>query len=681
MESSSNVNSPAAPNQSDSQVRNFFSTGEWCLYGAILLIGLILRWTLLDMRPYHHDESLHGMYGRYFYDWPNSNFYKYDPMLHGPMLYNSMRFIYASFGDSLWAARIPVCTMGSIFMLMPLLFRGHLGRALVLILTAFIALSPTLVYWSRFLREDYWVVSGMLMVVYGFIKAPIPQKSFWVMMGISIQWCTKENIFVSLAVFVGYLLFEVAFRGIRSEKLENSIAGKIVDYISRYPWETCWAFIFSFLVYCWFYSAGFRYPEGITDGLGSKGFEYWMKHHGMERIEGPFNFHTYVLGWYELPFLLAFITHLVLFYRRTSLEIQMFAGAIVVALLFALFASDPSTIKANWSFFKLKDRYDLVGLFILLGHAPLVTIHHLLRRQYGLGACAYFFSANYFVYSYLGEKVPWLSIYPLIFGLPYLGLFFKDYFSAHPFNFREFPIDRLCMWIGCGLIVLSLFFMWEQRSEITANVSIIKSSAFIDNVDFLALGSLLAIFGVLNQFGGYVSTIHLGRLSAILVFGFMLRACIQTNFLYAGKESEYLSQVHTTYEIGELAQRVIDEVRFEKGMYKPKILVTGDATWPLTWYFRHLPNEYKFSALPDEKKNFTYIIQDYKDNPTANDVLEGYSTRKLNLRGWWVPDFREMTLKKFLRYSINHYPWSGTGFSHVTLLAANDTSRFLAGSK
>jgi hypothetical protein len=53
---------------------SYFTGTEWAFYATIIVVGLILRWTLLDMRPYHHDESLHGMYGRYFYDFPNANF-------------------------------------------------------------------------------------------------------------------------------------------------------------------------------------------------------------------------------------------------------------------------------------------------------------------------------------------------------------------------------------------------------------------------------------------------------------------------------------------------------------------------------------------------------------------------------------------------------------------------------
>ena len=49
---------------------SYFTNPQWALYGVLLAVGLLLRWVMLDARPYHHDESLHGMYGRYFFDFP-----------------------------------------------------------------------------------------------------------------------------------------------------------------------------------------------------------------------------------------------------------------------------------------------------------------------------------------------------------------------------------------------------------------------------------------------------------------------------------------------------------------------------------------------------------------------------------------------------------------------------------
>jgi|GEM_PF-949212 len=732
------LSSDAPTTDSSSSWTSYFEAKEWVAYAIFLILGLIFRWTLLDMRPYHHDESLHGMYGRYFYDWPNNNFYKYDPMLHGPMLYNCMRFIYAMFGDSLWAARTPVAIMGSLFMIVPFLFRSFFKKQTVLLLTAAIALSPTLVYWSRFLREDYWVVSGMLICLYGITLAPARLRALLLLLGITIQWCTKENIFVTAAIVAGYLITEGAFFASQKARLRGllcllgiSLVGFVIwysigftskvvlaslavaivyllaeaaavalrsgsnstsflsvralQYVARYPWETTWALVACMLIYSWFYSAGFRYQDGILSGLGYDGFKYWMEHHGKERIEGPFNFHIYVLGWYELAFLVAFLTHVVLFYRRASSEILLIAAAVVMFAMFALVLADPANFKDFfvydllktyiWKPLKLKDNKDLFCSLILLAHAPLVTFQHLMRNERKLALTGYLFTATFFVYSYLGEKVPWLSMYPLIFGFPYLALFFEDYFTKYPIEYKRFRLSHAFMIVGCTLMVLGIVFALESytRENLPNTFS---DPSMKENTGFLAVGLLLATCGLLSVWEEYLGRFHLGMALSIAFVCFNIRATVQTNFLYAGEETEYLSQVHTTYELAEAAQHIIDTTLNERDNYRPKVLVKGEATWPLTWYFRHLKEEYKFSATPDETSQFTYVFQDWKDSPSPSDIPDGFYVRKLNLRGWWVPDFKAMTLKKFLSYSINHYPWSPSGFSHTTLLVNKNTAQF-----
>lgn len=649
--------------------KTFFTTPQWVLYGVIIVVGLLLRWLLLDGRPYHHDESLHGMYGRYFYDFPESNYYKYDPMLHGPMLYNSMRFIYAWFGDSLWAARTPTCIMGSIFMLMPFLFRRYFSRTSVLILTATVAFSPTLAYWARFLREDSWVMAGLLLTLYGFTIAPKSWKAFFVLFGFTVQWCTKESAIVSLAVLVGYLVFEAFFK-IFILKEWDTLAERIYRYIQKHPWQVAWSVLVCFGVYAWFYSAGFRYPEGIVNGLGGKAFDYWSKHHAMERIQGPFNFHIYVLSWYELPVFLAFLTHIVLFYRRASSEIRFFGLCVLGLIVISCFVTNPDSIRQNqlWKPFKLKDNLDIVGLLVLLLHAPLVTTQHLLRRQYGLAATGYFATATFFVYSYLGEKVPWLSVYPLIFMLPYLTLFFEDYFRRYPVDYKNYSLKRAFLLVGCTLSALAWIFLVEEWNNQGYN----RREDYL----FLSVGVLLILIALFDNFGHYLGKFNVGRWITLAALLFMIRASVQTNFLYGGRETEYLSQVHTTDDLHEVALQIIDDVTNQRHGYKPLVFATGEATWPLAWYFRHLRDEYKFTAKPEERVNYTYLFIDWKDQREPGEIPEGYTARKLNLRGWWVPEFKQLTLKKFLRYSINHYPWSPSGFTYTTLLMAKDRNRF-----
>ncbi len=673
------VSSAEGTSESTRDWLSYFTTKEWMLFFASIFTGLLLRWIMLDMRPYHHDESLHGMYGRYFYDFPNANYYKYDPMLHGPMLYNCMRFIYAMFGDSLWAARTPVCLMGSLFMLVPFLYRRFLTPATTLILTATIALSPTMVYWSRFLREDYWVLSGMLISLFGFTIAPRTWKAFLVLFGLTIQWCTKENVFVTVAVFAGFIAFEAFFQYFINKQRECYLRC-IARFVKNNLVLTCLSALACLVVYAWFYGAGFRYPKGIIDGLGGRAIQYWSAHHNMERIKGPFNFHVYVTAWYELPVFLAFLTHIVLLYRRALPQIRYCAGLLLMLMALAVYVTPTVGIEENslWKIFKLKNRLDIIGLFILLFHAPLATIQHMLRGEKLLAATGYFATATFFVYSYLGEKVPWLSVYPLVYLLPYLALFFQDYFRRYPINYKNFSVPNALLWVGSTSTLLGLFFIIEQSDDPREYLS-------KENLSFVIFGMLLIIGALVvkveasgrNAPQTILGTMNIGRWAAVIACIFMFRAAIQTNYLYPGKETEYLSQVHTTYELAEFAKDIVDQAQFERNGFKPRVYATGESTWPLTWYFRSIPNEYRFSVKnTEEMKEFAYIFLSWKEKHDPSEIPDGYIQRRINLRGWWVPDFNQISLKKFLRYSVNHYPWNTSGFSYATMLTAKDMDRF-----
>jgi uncharacterized protein (TIGR03663 family) len=564
-------------------------------------------------------------------------------------------------------------------MLVPFLYRRFLLPSTTLILTGLIALSPTLVYWSRFLREDYWVISGMLFTFFGFTIAPKAWKPFLVMLGLTIQWCTKENVFVTVAVFFGFIAFEYAFQ-IFVMKNRDTYLHRILRFIRNNLPLTVVSFIACALIYSWFYGAGFRYPKGIIDGLGGRAIDYWGEHHKMERIKGPFNFHLYVTAWYELPIFIAFITHIALFYRRASQQIQLAAALIAVLIAVSWIATTPANLESFilWKSFKLKNHLDIVGLFVLLFHAPLVTIQNMLRKERVLATAGYFFTATFFVYSYLGEKVPWLSAYPLVFSLPYLALFFEDYFKKHPINFRRASVPDTLIWIGIVSALFGIIFIAEQWSDEKERFS-------GENLSFVIFGVIAIAIALFAKFEAsmrsakttFLGEMHLGRWAAIITFIFMFRAAVQTNYLYAGKETEYLSQVHTTYELAEYAKHIIDQAHYERNGFKPRIYATGESTWPLTWYFRVIPNEYRFSVKNrEELSEFAYIFLSWKENHDPAEIPPGYIQRRINLRGWWVPDFNQVSTKKFMRYAINHYPWNTSGFSYATMLTAKDMERF-----
>lgn len=646
-----------SPTTSAPSLYTYFTPPEWLVFSAVVLLGLLLRWLELDVRPYHHDESLHGMYGRYFYDFPDNNFYKYDPMLHGPFLYNMLRVVYSTFGDTLWGARAPITLMGSAFVFMPLLFRRYFSPWGTLGLTAAVALSPSLIYWSRFLREDYGVVCAMLMVLYGAVLAPASRKSLWVMCGLALHLAMKENSYVFCALVSGYLIYELLLETPTRGAL-NSLAARCGLNLWRFRWQSLLALLIASFVFIYLLSAGFRYPQGPLDGLFRKSISYWFEQHAKERIEGPFLFHIYTLTWYELPFIIAWAVQLTLFYRAADQWIQRAAGLLALTAALAMvwtISEEPQTVFL-WKFFRLKDVLDVGAFFLILFHPILLTTQHILRRERTLAFFGYFFTASLFTYSYLGEKVPWLTIYPFIAGLIYLALYFDDYFRRNPLEwYANVSVSNTIIVLGNVILILGLLFLFQEDA---------RDQLHYDYA-FVGFGCALAGVGMLSRQLAWLGTYHLAKVTLLVTSLFCARAAMQTNFLYGGHAREYMSQVHTTPEFHELMLRIRHEILNQTPGYKPTVLVTGDGVWPATWYLRDL-NEYKFNATPAERANFDYIIENWTDPP--KDVPPGFKVTRVNLRGWWVPDFKVRTLKKFLNYSLNHTPWSTTGFSYVNLL-------------
>lgn len=626
---------------------SIFTPPQWAIFLGIVVIGSLFRWVALDMRPLHHDESLHAMFGKYYYDFPDHNYYKYDPMMHGPLLYNVLVAVYASLGVSTWSARFPPAVIGTLLMILPIFFRRYLKPTTILCLSGAIAISPTLIYWARFIREDSFVVLGFMACIYGLFAAEQRHKALYVLLGVAIHYCSKENFLVHVAMLLGYFVFEALFTQAVHQRLHSSLS-PMFAWIGRSPIQLFTATAIAIFFYVFFYSAGFRHSAGVLEGL-YKGVEYWWSHHDMERIVGPFLFHGYVLSWYESVFVLIAIAQGALVYLRAPRLIQVLIVVTLLTGLGAVFAFEHDKVPeySVFKLFKLKNTFDIAALLIFVVHSVLLTVTHLLEKNYRLAFFGYWFTSNLFTYSYLGEKVPWLAMYPLLAGIVYLALYFQEREDLL-LRWKEVKIGDILYVIGTVLMVLGIIFFLEGSPG--------------RNWIFVVLGAILSVIAVLDTTFGLFRPVNLVTTVIVFTCAYNLRASLQTNFIYPGKATEFLSQVHTTDELIALASEVRSTVELQRLGYRPHVFVDGDPVWPLTWYFKDLP-EYNYTAGVQERNKFKYQFLTYEEgkSPPA-----GYRTRRVELRGWWVPEYKEMKWKNFLLYALNHTPWNPTGFSYAT---------------
>ncbi|MFB6155267.1 MAG: flippase activity-associated protein Agl23 [Haloferacaceae archaeon] len=135
---------------------------------ALAALALLARLVGLGSRPFHWDEARVGYWTLRYLD---TGVYSYRPVAGGPFLYLVNRWVFALLGATDATARLVVALAGGLLPLAALLYRERLDDLETVALAAFLAASPLLVYYSRFLRGDLPLAAFSLVAVGAFVRA------------------------------------------------------------------------------------------------------------------------------------------------------------------------------------------------------------------------------------------------------------------------------------------------------------------------------------------------------------------------------------------------------------------------------------------------------------------------------------------------------------------------------
>jgi predicted membrane-bound mannosyltransferase len=197
---------------------------ELVAYAVLFGIAFSLRFFNLGDRALHHDESIHAQWS-----WSLlQGQYKHSPIFHGPFYYHAQALVFLVFGANDYTSRVSAALFGSALVAMPLLIRRQLGRAGTFAAVAFIALSPTLVYYSRFFREDiYMAFFTLLMVVaiWRFFEDGRDRWLYVLAVGFTGNVLTKEGAFLAIAVFLVYVNLYLA-----AQLAQQTLRGRSARY-------------------------------------------------------------------------------------------------------------------------------------------------------------------------------------------------------------------------------------------------------------------------------------------------------------------------------------------------------------------------------------------------------------------------------------------------------------------
>ena len=179
---------------------------------AVALVALLTRIIGLDVRALHHDESLHAMFSWYLVE---GNGYKHDPLTHGPFQFYITALSFLLFGDSDMTARIPAALFGTALVLAPLLLRRTLGSVGTVAASALLTVSPALMYYARFAREDSYIALFLFVAsvaVWRYIQEGGLRWIVTLAVALAFAFCTKETAYIYVAMLLLYLNGAAAHR-------------------------------------------------------------------------------------------------------------------------------------------------------------------------------------------------------------------------------------------------------------------------------------------------------------------------------------------------------------------------------------------------------------------------------------------------------------------------------------
>ena len=363
----------------------------WELSGYLALVAFAFSLRIWDVgaRAMHHDESLVATYSWYLFKGLG---YQYQPLMHGPFKFFVTALFFLLFGDTETTARLLAVLCGSAIVFLPYFVRREMGRMAAAIAAIALTISPAFLYYSRFARDDIYLSFFALLMAVGLWRflagahdGTGRRNRRWLYVfaaAIGLAITTMEAAYILLFIFGSFLglwaLAEWMVRrrhvrgpspagseaasGDRMADEDPAAGGGLIPALRTVRLDGwMWAAALVVVPVILLYSSFFTNPAGVVDlnhGLLSSnrtdilgGLTYWLSQHGVARGGEPWFYYLLLMPLYE--------------------QFALIFGA--AGVVWAYFRRDPFvTFLAWWAVLSLA------------------------------------------IYSWAGEKMPWLLLHPLL---------------------------------------------------------------------------------------------------------------------------------------------------------------------------------------------------------------------------------------------------------------------------
>lgn len=197
---------------------------EFLLVVLILAAAVISRFYHIDLRVMSHDEVNHVVPS---WDLFQGRGYRHDPVTHGPLQFHLVALSYFIFGDNDFSSRVPSAIFSVATVAFVLLgYRRYLGRSGSLIAGFLFLVSPFLLYYGRYTRNEAYVALFAVIILYSLLRylEKGNNASLYLFVGaMALNFTAKETAFIYAAqamIFLAVIFFNniVNFEWFRQSK-------------------------------------------------------------------------------------------------------------------------------------------------------------------------------------------------------------------------------------------------------------------------------------------------------------------------------------------------------------------------------------------------------------------------------------------------------------------------------
>jgi uncharacterized protein (TIGR03663 family) len=204
-------------------------TVETVLIGLILILAVVSRFMGLGDRAASHDEVNHFVPS---YELSQGKGYAYDPLSHGPFQFHSIALSFFLFGANDATARIPAALFSVATVAIGMLaFRRYLGRAGALAAGVLFLISPYMLFYGRYARNEAFIVVWAMVALYAILRY-LERGETWVLVLYAtinaFHFVDKATAYIfaaEQALFLGVYLISRLIRHHDAFKLDETRRG------------------------------------------------------------------------------------------------------------------------------------------------------------------------------------------------------------------------------------------------------------------------------------------------------------------------------------------------------------------------------------------------------------------------------------------------------------------------